>query len=280
LSKVLAPPSPTAVDTPKTPPESPAIFHYSLPSPGMASPLSLFESMDSADSSCDAFSFGVEPWVEQVDFRLPEDQWTLKKKSSKPKSGNLVPSLEEITARLSRPRPGSPPLLVAKEARATRLPSFLRTAGQEQSVPAPAAKTRPTLPIGVGRLQMPIRNVPASTPQPSEHAPLQYPSPKSPVSPKLPKLQITTLVVPRTATMSPTNLSKSNLLALNACNERTSQDMKSALKRQTFLAESALPGQDDGAEDRKSRRNSSPADLPPLRRAGFEHPVLSMAGGF
>lgn len=28
LSKVLAPPSPTATCTPKTPPESPAIFHY------------------------------------------------------------------------------------------------------------------------------------------------------------------------------------------------------------------------------------------------------------
>lgn len=31
LSKVLAPPSPTATTLPKTPPESPAIFHYVCP---------------------------------------------------------------------------------------------------------------------------------------------------------------------------------------------------------------------------------------------------------
>jgi len=61
LSKIEALPSPTATSLPVTPPESPAVFHFSLPSPGLVSPLALFETLDYE---------GTRPVrVEQVDFR-------------------------------------------------------------------------------------------------------------------------------------------------------------------------------------------------------------------
>ncbi|KAF8481306.1 hypothetical protein DFH94DRAFT_739328 [Russula ochroleuca] len=86
LSKVNAPPSPTATALPKTPPDSPAILHYTLPSPGLDSPLALFESLQT-DSTGPVPS--VEPWVEQVQYRQ------LNSASVRP------PSLEQITAHLS-----------------------------------------------------------------------------------------------------------------------------------------------------------------------------------
>jgi hypothetical protein len=46
LSKLHAPPSPTATTTPETPPESPLVFHYTLPSPCLTSPLAVFEAVD------------------------------------------------------------------------------------------------------------------------------------------------------------------------------------------------------------------------------------------
>jgi hypothetical protein len=253
----------------------------------MESPLSLFESIDSSDSDCDGFKISCEPWVEQVDFRLPEDQWNSKKKSSKSNRGNPIPSLDEITARLHLSRSVSPPPLVVGEKRrpSTRLPAFLRAPVQPPAEPvaALAAKPRPTLSISVGGLQIPVRDTPASASQTVASPSPVYPPPKSPTSPRAPNLQITTLLVPRTATMSPTYLSKSNLDVLNTAHERTSKGMMSALKRRTIPSESpvcsSFSGHDD-ADDRKPRRNSSPADLPLLRRAGFEHPVLALPGGF
>lgn len=62
LSKIEALPSPTAASLPVTPPESPAVFHFSLPSPGLVSPLALFETLDVENSARSVR-------VEQVDFR-------------------------------------------------------------------------------------------------------------------------------------------------------------------------------------------------------------------
>jgi hypothetical protein len=64
LSKIEALPSPTAASLPVTPPESPAIFHFSLPSPGLISPLALFETLDN-----DGGREQRPVRVEQVDFR-------------------------------------------------------------------------------------------------------------------------------------------------------------------------------------------------------------------
>jgi len=139
LSKVMAPPSPTATLTPKTPPDSPAVFHYTLPSPGLVSPLSMFESLGSGDLG-GSFVFPPEPWVEQVDFRLPEEERKLREspkppvldpvppRANKRNSGKSLPSLDQITAHLSSNRRMSPPPAEGDENRRSpaRLPAFLR----------------------------------------------------------------------------------------------------------------------------------------------------------
>jgi len=265
LSKVQAPPSPTATLTPKTPPESPAIFHYSLPSPGLVSPLALFESLNE-DPTRGPLSVGREPWVEQVDFRVPEYTTSKSPQLCVPERGMArvpVPSLDQISARLNSVRQQVVKGNVAH--RPTRLPAFL-TPRQP-----PIAKDEKVI-VGTGRLQIPIR-ARKSVPEPLYISP-----PKSPVSPKL---QVTTLVVSRSAAMSPTKLSEINLLALNS-RERKAQDMLVTLRRRA-LPPSEYDRDGAGMGDRRLRwkRHSAPADLMPLhQRTGFEHPVFSLPGGF
>ncbi|KAJ6574832.1 hypothetical protein B0H19DRAFT_934912 [Mycena capillaripes] len=270
LSKVLAPPSPTATLMPKTPPDSPAIFNYTLPSPGLVSPLALFESLNE-NPAYGPLSYAREPWVEQVDFRLPAELRKAKavstpKPTTHAKPAKPIPSLDQISARLSTQGHVRTPSAEAAE-RKLRLPAFL-------AQPRPTA---PRLTIGVGRLQMPVRN---ATPDKADNLPNM--PPRSPCYPLSPNLQVTTLVVPRTApTGSPTELSESNLLALNS-RERRAKDMLSTLRKRTRPSENGRLSEmhDDTLVDRKWKRRSAPAELSPRARSGFEHPVLAMPGGF
>jgi hypothetical protein len=277
LSKVLAPPSPTAASTPKTPPDSPAIFHYTLPSPGLVSPLALFESLNDGPA-CNPLTYPREPWVEQVDFRVPDKE---KSKQFSPKvptttlisrntaSAKPLPSLDQISARLSSQRhihmSSSEGEAVTRAAR--RLPVFLTQPRQSSH---PGENTR--LPVGVGRLQLDVRS-----PKPSKAEGLLIFPPGSPCSPLTPNLQVTTLRVPRTATMSPTELSESNVQALDS-RARRAHDMLSTIRRRTPPSECSQDLQD--GEDRKWKRNSCPAEVAPRERSGFDHPVLSIPGGF
>jgi len=278
LSKVNAPPSPSAVSTPKTPPESPAVFHYSLPSPGLVSPLSMFGDDDSYDP--------LSPWVEQVDFRLPDH---LKAKpdaapkvkamppQTKSKTRKPMPSLDQISARLSTNSQMSAPLIQFEPSRrsSTKFPAFLQAKSREPSPPPEEASTKsePNLSDGVGRLEMPLRTPPINSPKPIKAELLP---PLSPRSPLLPNITITTLVVPRTSSVSPTQLSESNLLALET-RGRMSKDLISALKRRT-----QSPDSNESEEERKKwRRQSCPPELGlPKTRCGFEHPVLTLPGSF
>lgn len=269
LSKVLAPPSPTATSLPKTPPDSPAIFHYTLPSPGLVSPLALFESLND-NSLPGPIHNSCQPWVEQVDFRLPIQKPTVANRqvSRETAPTKPLPSLDQISARLS----SQVPILRPESAgRVTRLPAFLA-----QSRSAKPGPERPRLAIGVGRLQMPVRS-----PKPTRVHHLSILPPRSPCSPLSPQLQITTIRVPRSSTLSPTELSESNLMALDS-RERRAQDMLSTLRRRMLPSDLGLNGRDGeeyGEVDRRSRRQSAPADLM-HPRSGFEHPVLSLPGGF
>jgi len=130
LSKLQAPPSPTAMMTPKTPPESPAIFHFSLPSPGLESPLALFESW--TDNQANDVP---QTWVERVDFRLVDDKPSLNLFSTKPTRG--VPSLDQISARLIPHPPKLDDVRITCEASA------------DKDSPRPS--------VGIGRLRMPLR---------------------------------------------------------------------------------------------------------------------------
>lgn len=145
LSKVQAPPSPSAALTPKTPPESPAILHYTLPSPGLASPLAHFDSMRSSPAA------PQQPWVERVDYRQPAARRTKLVVPASPKKSAL-PSLEQISARLNAQRQAAAPATTGR-----RLPAFLQTSQRtapvaEKAAPVPRAEA-PRL----GRLQIPVR---------------------------------------------------------------------------------------------------------------------------
>ena len=145
--------------TPKTPPESPSVFHYTLPSPGLVSPLALFETLHDKGSV-------PHTWVEHVDFRkvvddqVPAPTITIVDfddaeseptlitpsplPSSKPRS---LPSLDQISARLI-PRSGN-----------DIAPSSTRNAGEGGY-------------IGVGRLRMPVRALQPKAMPPALHSPV------------------------------------------------------------------------------------------------------------
>jgi hypothetical protein len=288
LSKVLAPPSPTATFTAKTPPESPAIFHYSLPSPGLISPLAMFE------DDCSFARQACEPWVEQVDFRLPENLQSKQVRKTAPTKGvqhiKSLPSLDQITARLATHVNTSSHSLTPHRSE-RRLPAFLQSKQPVLTVQTPeptpavsATKSRPLLSVGTGRLCIPVRSqtiVSSQRVKPCETLPLL--PPRSPQSPLTPALQITTTLVPRTSTTSPTELSETNLSLLVESRSRKSQDMLSALRRRTTMpSEQGITGhgRDEWEEERKSKRISAPAELPRRERGGFKHPVLSIPGGF
>ncbi|KAF9454890.1 hypothetical protein P691DRAFT_654978 [Macrolepiota fuliginosa MF-IS2] len=145
LSKVLAPPSPTATTTPKTPPESPGIFHYSLPSPGLVSPLALFDTLhDSNESTLHT----RHSWVEQVDFRVPDDHKKPISLSAGPPRAHkaALPSLDQISARLK----------TLASARSTTIVDGLRPP-VAVPVTAPSASSNKPATIEIGRLKMPVR---------------------------------------------------------------------------------------------------------------------------
>jgi hypothetical protein len=126
LSKILAPPSPTATVTPKTPPDSPAIFHYTLPSPGLVSPLTLFETLGRNSMHGD-LRYGCEPWVEQIDFRSskynnPIEGDDYHHHSFVVREHKGMPSLDQISARMNTQ--GHVQTQVSTKS-TTRLPAFL-----------------------------------------------------------------------------------------------------------------------------------------------------------
>ncbi|CCM00889.1 uncharacterized protein FIBRA_02935 [Fibroporia radiculosa] len=295
LSKVQAPPSPTATLTPKTPPESPAIFHYTLPSPGLESPIEVFESLAQGKGSAPM----RKPWVEQVDFRIPGQHTYVPSLRTAPvvSKRKPLPSLDQITARLSSHVSGAGQNNRAQSR--PRLPAFLQLGGRSssgtaaaqpvQEVTSPAIRSaRPAPPTPVGRLQFPIRSV---SPAESPKVAACEPEPCLPPSPTLaspPKLQITTTVVPRTSSVSPTELSESNLLAFNSgpgSREVSARQMLTRLKRRTLPpvpahSESASPSAENEEQERKMRRRSAPPELPERKRSGFSHPILELPGAF
>ncbi|TFY64203.1 hypothetical protein EVG20_g6026 [Dentipellis fragilis] len=184
LSKLTAPPSPSATMTPKTPPESPAIFHFTLPTPGLVSPLAMFEALDEEDGSFP----NVQPWVEQVDYRVRSGKQinspSPRRTVLQPANSQRLPSLDQITARLSTQKQAT----VTKDEPGSRLPAFLRSGSPPRRSspelakgPAPAALARVAKPAP--KLPPPALDIP--------------PMPVSPSSPVSPNLQITTTVVPR-----------------------------------------------------------------------------------
>ena len=262
LSKLQleAPPSPTAMTTPKkTPPESPGIFPYSLSSPGLESPLTLFDSW-SGNHTDDV----PHTWVEHVDFdERSKSKPLLNRSSTKPARG--LPSLDQISARFSRP---------------AKLDDVKMTCDALTTEHSP----RPS--VGIGRLRMPLRTplrtqvILQSDNQPKKYTPSKpLPSPLS-LEPCTP-----TLVIPRSPSSAPAQLTESNLNSLNSRDQKAS-NMLFTLRKRRVSSEFNSTGRETAIDsdegDAKLRwRRSAPADMTPLRaRFGFEHPVLASPGGF
>lgn len=286
LSKIQAPPSPSAINLPKTPPESPAIFHYSLPSPGLQSPLAVFEAMVTEDPTRPT----RESWVEQVEFHVPEQKHIL---PSRPTSlrRSKVPSLEQIQAHYGSPAEALPQHQEAKvqSAHTARLPAFLkltqRSPAQERSAPTPTTTNSVVQPerahTTIGRLQLPIRGVKPEGPVIKIQAPAARPPP-SPLSP-VAKLRITTMVVPRTSSRSPTEFTELNLLTFNSTRVDTAQTMLTRLRRRTMPPGTAKMSQaerEDAEGQKKIRRRSAPPEIPFRERRGFSKPPLNLPGAF
>lgn len=257
--------------TPKTPPESPAIFHYSLPSPGLVSPIAHYEALQEQD--------GInQPWVEQVDFKLlskPKPRFAPLSKPRQP-----LPSLEQISARLNCQR-------VSRNQQVSRNDTVTQSAPPMPSESAPR--------LVVGRLRMPVRNSTMPTPTITvsefndKDSEAEFDTTRPPKSPLLitpSNLQVTTTPVPRTRSVSPTKLTQANLMALNSRESRSSA-MLSTLRRRTQSNNLHQPiprptvHLNEADPCKAFRRHSAPPDSMDLsRRSGFEHPILRLPGAF
>lgn len=212
-----------------------------------------------------------QTWVEQVDFHMPNKKVSMSIRST-PKHKGKVPSLEEITAHYV---PAGVTAETTQPTHGARLPAFL-------AVRDTAAKRR-SLPADVGRLHFPVRsNSPPAPekPAPVIHAPVALP----PSSPRSPKLQITTQVVPRTSSNSPTKFTESNLRAFEAMRTNTAQAMMSRLRHRTLPPNASRPlvsmGLSKAEEEKKMRRRSAPPELTLRERRGFTKPPLNLPGAF
>jgi hypothetical protein len=247
--------------TPKTPPDSPAIFHYTLPSPGLVSPLTHLEMLGRTPTH-GALSYAREPWVEQVDFRSPRyhDSTEVDGILGVARDHKGMPSLDQISARMNFQ--GHIPTQVSTK-RATRLPAFL-------TPPRIPAYHDLGLPVAMDQLKMPI--------EPSKsHVCIILPS--SSLSFLSPSFQIATPLVPCSIDMDPSGPSEYKLRTLDS-RARRAHAMVSTLRRRIISTEQLL-AELDGTSERSRKRHSAPADLSPFQeRDGFKHPVLLLPGGF
>ena len=240
----------------KTPPESPGIFPYSLPSPGLESSLTLFDSW-SGNHAEDV----PHTWVEHDDFdERSKSKPSLTRSPTKPARG--LPSLDQISARFSRP---------------AKLDDVKMTCDALTSENSP----RPS--IGIGRLRMPLRTqvILQSDNQPKIFTPsrsLPHPLSLEPCA--------QTFVISSSPSSTPAQLTKSNLNSLNSRDQKASNMLFTLRKRRLSSEFNSTAGQETAIDseegDAKLRwRRSAPADMTPLRaRFGFEHPVLASPGGF
>ncbi|KAG0709065.1 hypothetical protein DFH29DRAFT_890358 [Suillus ampliporus] len=258
LAKIQEPPPSTAVSTPKTPIEFPAVDHCTLPSLGLESPLALFDSLtEELDRLIGKDLARRRTWFERADCRLP-----ISKPKADPKSGRRrFPSLEEIIARVGPVRP--PPSMANDPIFTTPRPSMFSRSDKNTSTTRSVSDTKPD--INIGRLHMPVRRR-----QSSDSLPDMLLS-AMPGSPCCPNIERITTAVPRTR--SNARYAFTDVHALGRAN--TARDMMTTIKRRT-----SPPPPDLADNQPRSKRHSAPAEMQLRGRSGFEHPNLSLPGGF
>ncbi|KAG8917759.1 hypothetical protein FRC02_002886 [Tulasnella sp. 418] len=176
LSRIEALPSPTATKTPVTPPESPSVFHFSLPSPGLNSPISFRNQIEIVVSNEEGENKGGisafkgaahdelpikkrETWIEEIDFksRLRSTHAALTSPGPTDRAASfrqqraVLPSLDQITARLasnaaerSKRETNSPPN--ESSCASNVRPSHRRTPSSSAPIVA-APSARPPIPL-------------------------------------------------------------------------------------------------------------------------------------
>lgn len=159
LARLLATPSssPTTLTTPVTPPDSPAEFHFTLPSPGLVSPLALFETIANGEFECDEDDDGSAYGYDRVE----KVNWAQEVKAKK--YAVLKGEYAEQEPRSPVARVGG---MVMGMSIGMGMDSIMRQQPQAQKA-TPPAPTRLPIGVNVGRLQIPNtgrRLTPASTP--------------------------------------------------------------------------------------------------------------------
>ena len=182
--------------------------------------------------------------------------------STKPTRG--LPSLDEISARFSRP---------------AKLDDVKMTCDALTTEHSP----RPS--VGIGRLRMPLRTpLRTQVDVQSDNQPKQYTLSKTLPPPLSLEPSAPTFVIPRS---TPAQLTDFNLNSLNSRDQKASNMLFTLRKRRLSSEfnptsqETAIDSEEGDATYKLRWRRSAPADMTPLRaRFGFEHPVLASPGGF
>ena len=243
------------VFTPKPTPGSPVI--HTLPSLGLEPPVVSFESLakqhnDLTAGDCPRRYVGFE----RRDSLLP-----IGRPKVDPKLGrHNFPSLEEIIARVG---PARLPPSMAHDPILTKLtprPFILPRSGKEALATRSVSDTRPD--INVGRLHMPIRRRQSSSSLSNAHLGSMR---------SFPSIEITTPAIGSNARFA---LTDPNVHALGRAN--TAREMITTIKRRT----SPPPSPAHNLDHCRSKRHSAPAEMHLKGRPGFEHPNLSLPGGF
>lgn len=255
LSQIQEPASSTEVFTSKVTPESPC----TLPSLGLEleSPLMSFESSAKKRNSPIAEDRSRRQiWFGQTDFLLPIGKPKVDLRSGR----RTPPSLEEIIARIGPARP--PPSMANDPILTTLTPrpfTFLRN---NKNARAARSVSDTGLDMHIGRLHMPISRRQSSNTLPAEclRAMPGFSSPS----------------IPGTRSNARYVLTESNVHHLGRAN--TAREMMTTIKRRT--SPPPPPGLARDLNQFRLKRLSAPAEMQLRGRSGFEHPILSLPGGF
>jgi len=190
----------------------------------------------------------------------PKPNLSLNRSSTRPPRG--VPSLDQISARL--------------------IPNSVRLDDIQLPCDAPTNEDSRRPSVGIGRLRMPLRTqtqpILQSNNQQMESKPVPHPLSVDPCGKPSP------VVIPRSHSSTTTQFTESNLNSLNYRDQKAS-NMLYTLRKRTLSLEFITAGVQEGVQEEVSSklrwRRSAPADMTPLRaRSGFQHPVLTLSGGF
>lgn len=260
LSRIREPALCTEVYTSKVTPESPDVIHCTLPSTGLELPLVSLESLANKRNDL----IGGERSRRHVGFGQMDSLLPIGQPKVDLKSRHNLPSLEEIIARVGQarlpPSMAHDPILTTP----TPLPSIFLRSGKDAPPTRSVSDTRRD--INIGRLHMPVRRRQSSNSLSDVRL--------SASTRCSTKFEMTTPAVPDTRSNAGYAHTEPNVHALGRAS--TAREMISTIKRRT----SPPPGLPRDQDQFRSKRHSAPAEMQLRGRSGFEHPNLSLPGGF